>query len=271
MLGHVQFVVGMADFQVAVGHLGHHAHLGQVACGGHRLFVGVGGFGTALELAEQVELVAGGELAVGQVDHRQFVLLQEGLGRQLRAADAGFGLVLEATGIHRLFVHGCGAAQVRIGGLQFDVVTQRLGDQAVQHRVVVQRPPAVGQRLVGGHLRVLGVNEGRIGLRALERRVFRQGVVGADGPARGQAGQRDDQAETGQGGVHRPACVGAMPALPACFVLLVWTVTVAVRPAISSTPLGTSSMLMRTGIRCASRTQSKAGVTFGSRLLPLLR
>ncbi|KAG1318199.1 hypothetical protein G6F62_012480 [Rhizopus arrhizus] len=31
MLGHVQFVVGMADFQVAVGHLGHHAHLGQVA------------------------------------------------------------------------------------------------------------------------------------------------------------------------------------------------------------------------------------------------
>ncbi|KAG1320418.1 hypothetical protein G6F63_014265 [Rhizopus arrhizus] len=192
----------MADFQVAVGHLGHHAHLGQVACGGHRLFVGVGGFGTALELAEQVELVAGGELAVGQVDHRQFVLLQEGLGRQLRAAAAGFGLVLEATGIHRLFVHGCGAAQVRIGGLQFDVVTQRLGDQAVQHRVVVQRPPAVGQRLVGGHLRVLGVNEGRIGLRALERRVFRQGVVGADGPARGQAGQRDDQAETGQ--VPRP-------------------------------------------------------------------
>ena len=70
MLGHVQFVVGVADFQIAVGHLRDHADLGQVARCGDRLLVGTRRFGAALELAEQVELVADRELAIGQVDHR---------------------------------------------------------------------------------------------------------------------------------------------------------------------------------------------------------
>jgi len=173
MLGHMQFVVGVADLQIAVGHLRDHADLGQVARRCDRLLVGPRRFRTALELAEQIELIADRELAIGQVDHRQFVFLQERFGRQLRAADAGLGLVLEATGVQCLFVHGRRAAQVGIRGFQLNVVAQRLADQAVQHRIVVQRPPARRQRLVGGDLRVLRIDERRIRLRALECRAFR--------------------------------------------------------------------------------------------------
>src|SRR6185437_10212726 len=127
------------------------------------------------------------------------------------------------------------------------------------------------QCLVGSHFGVVGIDERGIRLRPLECRALGQRVIRADGSARSQAGQRDDQAKAGQGGVHRPACVGAAPAFLFCTWRPVSTVTVAVRPAISSTPAGTSSMAMRTWMRCASRTQSKAGVTFGSRVLALLR
>src|SRR5215813_6157433 len=40
--------------------------------------------------------------------------------------------------------------------------------------------------------------------------------------------------------------------------------TVAVMPAASTTPVGTSSICTRTGMRCARRTQVKMGLTFAT-------
>src|SRR3546814_4196369 len=71
-------------------------------------------------------------------------------------------------------------------------------------------------------------------------------VVGADG---GAAGQRQGQRQRAEGADAHDAS----------------TSTVAVWPATSRTPLGTSSICTRTGMRCASRTQLKVGLTLGSR------
>src|SRR5450830_1140940 len=49
------------------------------------------------------------------------------------------------------------------------------------------------------------------------------------------------------------------------------TDTVAVSPAIRRVFLGSGARWIRTGMRCASRTQLKVGFTFGSKLLPVLR
>ena len=43
------------------------------------------------------------------------------------------------------------------------------------------------------------------------------------------------------------------------------TTTVAVMPALSVMPSGTLSIAMRTGMRCASRTQLKVGLTLATR------
>lgn len=237
----MQLVIGVADLHITAGDLRGHVDAGQIDRGLSDLRIGLSGFGATLQLAEQIELIRHPELAIGQVEHRQLFLLQERLGRHLRAADAGLHFVIEAARVQRLFVHRGGAAQVGTGDLQLDVVAQGLFDQAIQHRVLIQRPPACRQRCAGLHLVVAGVAKRGIGGRALVGRLRRHRVVRADRGAGAQCGQQRGQSQgTQYGAVHGAAlaCTRA-GAVAASRTASGRMVTVAVRPAISCTRAGT--------------------------------
>src|SRR5690606_7739812 len=94
--------------------------------------------------------------------------------------------------------------------------------------------------------------------------VFGQVVIGTDSLTGRQQGKSQAGARSAQtAGDHD---CGSRAAWSLAMML-----TVAVRPAISVDGSGTESRLIRTGTRWARRTQSKAGVTLGSRSAPLLR
>ena len=272
VLGHGEGMVGVADVQVMAGGLRGHADPGQVERGRRGLRIGLGGFAGAAQAAEQVEIVGHLHPATAQIEHGQLFAQQEGLAGDLCALHAGLGLVVHAAGIQRLLVDGGGAFQIGACGFQPGVGGQRALHQRIQTRVGVQRPPALRQRLAGRDARAAAVEERGLCSASVDGRLGRQVVVRAHGAARAQHAQREGKRRTrisagaaAQGGhAHgRPAAAGV--------AVLSSMLTVAVRPAIRRTPSGTLSMAMRTGMRWARRTQSKAGVTLGSSDAPLLR
>src|SRR5580698_3817005 len=141
---------------------------------------------------------------------------------------------------------GVGYAQVRIG-------SERVPDKAVQNGRVIDAPP-----LRGGPARDdCGVLRGyklTLRRRRVDDCLFGQKIVGTDvagGNDETQRNHTNAAVQNGQKVSPSALCEGV-------------TITVVVRPAMSRVSAGTRSMWMRTGMRWASRTHWKVGLTFAS-------
>jgi hypothetical protein len=170
-------------------------------------------------------------------------------------------------------VYGALALEVGHGLAQVGVVRERLLDEAVEQRVVVQAPPVRGQRRGAGGRARGGAREGLAGgagwpgLRAAL-------VVGADrraGRERGGGGQRRDPKDERVGMMFIPSAVPHEAArrrrrlsccAPPCCPALPPSPS---GPRPGAHPAAAGRACTRTGMRCARRTQLKVGFTLGSR------
>jgi hypothetical protein len=156
-----------------------HAH--QVERGFGRLGVGGGGLDGAAQLAEQVDLVRQRRAQPVVEGARRLVAALQQLDARLvavrRAAVHADGGVLAAG---HFVVDGAFALQVGHGLAQVGVVRERLRDEAVEQRVVVQAPPVRGQRRGAGGRARGGAREGLAGSALAGQRFGRLLVVGAD-------------------------------------------------------------------------------------------
>jgi hypothetical protein len=144
---HVGFLAEGAGVGIGAGGFSRDIDADEVFGGGGRLGVGARGFDGAADAAEQVEVVGHRERAVETGRRFRFQSLQRGdqIGRRTLAVgrarlDLGRG---EASGA-RALQHGQRLFQVGGGNLQVAVLGQRLADQVVQHRIVVELPPIAG-------------------------------------------------------------------------------------------------------------------------------
>jgi hypothetical protein len=190
LAGDLDLAVDRAELEVGLRHLARQTPLHRGARPFGRKQLAARGGGARRKLAPQVEVVRrveGGAVPVqrpvaarGDRRHRDFGKL-----RALAAVVHVEGGRLR--GVHHV-ERGLRFADARHGLLQVGVARQRFLDQALEHRVAEQRPPAV-DRQVGAHGGAAA--RGEVGDRGQRRRGL-QRRLGRTGGERQGAGDREE-------------------------------------------------------------------------------
>jgi len=150
MLGDFPLFIGRTHLGVGANHVGHHGDACSIGGGLRRIGIGLGRFDTALQGAEQVELVRRADADIADVGHRHFFRQQEGLAGLLQAL--GAHLHAAAPAARRLCLVDLSARPRQTGRrhTQIRVGSHGLLHQLVESRVLVQAPP-IGWHRRGHH------------------------------------------------------------------------------------------------------------------------
>ena len=144
MLGDFLLFVGRAHLGVGPHHIGHQGDSCSIGCRLSRVGIGLRRLDTALQGAEQVELVGGGDANIAHIGHRHLVRQQECFAGLLQTLGADFHTAAPAACRLR-FVDLCpGPGNVRRCHSQIGVGDHGLLHQLIQARILVQPPPITG-------------------------------------------------------------------------------------------------------------------------------
>ncbi|MNV33826.1 hypothetical protein D3C71_1252120 [compost metagenome] len=184
MLGDFPLFIGRAHLGVSANHVGHHGDACSIGGGLRRIGIGLGRFDTALQGAEQVELVRRADADIADVGHRHFFRQQEGLAGLLQALGAHLHAAAPAArrfGLINLRARprqaGRRHAQIGVGG-------HGLLHQLVESRVLVQAPPIGRHRC--GHHRFAVDRQIALNIWTMDSRLFGQVIIRPDHLARRQ-------------------------------------------------------------------------------------